>query len=265
VTQIELESEIDPLRKLALQDFSYSRLNTYEKCQLQYFYSYVLKEQQDFGPAAKLGNIIHTALEVTLEHGEKISLSELLQNYHLAVDDYDPEHLIPTNMIEDGELMLREYADDHPGEIDVYAKELPFSFVLGSARFNGFIDFVSVHDTYVRIRDYKSGKKEVTYKNIPTNLQLGIYALYLKRLFPEKEIEAELYYLRTGKARGHRFTDDDLQEVERKLLEITKTVLTKENFTATSNERECNWCTFAKNGVCPTGELRLRRRGHSKY
>jgi hypothetical protein len=260
---IQTEDEIHPLRRLALQDFSYSRLNVFQTCELQYFYSYVLKERQSFGAAAKLGNILHEALEITLEHGEKIGLTELLQNYYLARPNYDPDSIIPDHMIEEGALMLREFVDDHPGEVDVYAKELPFSFVLGPARFNGFIDYVSVHEDYVRIRDYKSGKREVTYKDIPTNLQLGIYALYMKKLFPDKAIHGELYYLRKGKARGHRFSDDDLQQVETKLLEIVTTVLGRENFTATSNERTCaNLCDYGKNGVCPIGRLRLDRRGH---
>lgn len=265
MTLIEDEADIDPLRRLALQDFSYSRLNTFEKCELQYFYSYIIKEPQDFGHAAKLGNIIHEALEYTIEHGEPINLSELLLNYKAAREDYDPDHEISEDMIQEGEVMLQDYVNDHPGPIDVYAKELPFSFVLGRARFNGFIDFIDYNETRVKIRDYKSGKKEVTYKELPTNLQLGIYALVAKKLFPDKDVEAELYYLRKGKARGHLFTDDDLKQVENRLLEMTNHILDKESFVATPNERECNWCTYAKNGVCPTGALRLRRRGPSKY
>ncbi len=262
---IQTEDELHGLNQLALQDFSYSRINTYQQCELQYFYSYVLKEPQDFGHAAKLGNIIHQALEVTLEHGEKISLADLLENYQLAKQDYDPNSEISDTMIEEGAEMLRDFVVDNPEEVDVYAKEMPFSFVLGRARFNGFIDYVSVHDTYVRIRDYKSGRKEVPYKDVPTNLQLGIYALWLKRLFPDKEIHAELYYMRTGKARGHRFTDDDLQAVENRLIEIVETILDKENFVATTNERNCWWCSYGKNGVCPTGKLRLDGRSPRSY
>ncbi len=258
---IELESEIDPLRRVALHDFSYSRLNTFDSCELQYYYGYLLREPQDFGAAATLGNIIHKALEVTIEDGYPISPTDLIQSYKEAIPEYDPEDRIPDTMLSDGEEMLLNYVNDNPGEIGVYANELPFSFVLGPARFNGFIDFVSVHPTHVRIRDYKSGKKEVPYAQIPTNLQLGIYALYMKSLFPDREVLAELYYLRTGKARGHLFTDDDLVAVEARLLEAVRKVLNKEHFKATPNERMCRWCTYAKNGVCPTGQRRLRKAG----
>jgi RecB family exonuclease len=258
---IKLESEVEPLHRLALQDFSYSRINTFEECEARYFYSYVLKEPQDFGAPAKLGNIIHKALEVTLEDGQKIDLKELLDNYNAAINDYDPDGNIPDLMIADGEEMLQQYVDNFSEEISLYAKELPFSFILGPARFNGFIDLVSVSPTRVVIRDYKSGKQEVAYKNIHSNLQLGIYSLFLRSLFPDKEIYAELYYLRTGKAKGHLFTDDDLEQVESILLDKVNEIVEKENFSPTPNERACRWCSYAKNDVCQTGAIRLRRAG----
>jgi RecB family exonuclease len=256
---IKNENEIDPLHKLALQDFSYTRLNTFEECQARYFYSYVLKEPQDFGAPALMGNVIHKALEVTLEDGQKINLRELLDNYKAALEDHDPDGYMPEQLIVDGEEMLRQFVDNFSEEIEIYAKELPFSFILGPARFNGFIDVVSVYPSRVVIRDYKSGKQEVAYKNIQSNLQVGIYSLYAKKLFPDKEIYAELYYLRTGKAKGHLFTDDDLLQVESILLDKVNSIIATENFTTTSNERACRWCSYGKNGVCPTGQLRLRR------
>lgn len=256
---IKLEQDVEPLHRLALQDMSYTRLSTFDDCQARYFYSYIIKEPQDFGNPALLGNIIHTALEVTLEDGQHIDLKELLSNYQAAVLDYDPDGNIPDYLIEDGETMLRQFTDDSPEKVNAYAKELPFSFILGPARFNGFIDLVSVYPTRVVIRDYKSGKQEVAYKNIQTNLQLGIYSLYMKALFPDKEIYSELYYLRTGKAKGHLFTDDDLEQVETVLLDKVNEIVGTENFKATPNERACRWCSYAKSGVCPTGEMRLRR------
>jgi len=256
---IKREQDIDPLHRLVLQDFSYSRINTFSECEARYFYSYVLKEPADFGNPALLGNIIHKALEISLEDGEKINLRELLDNYSAAVGDYDPEKNIPDHMIADGELMLTQFVDMFPDKINLHSKELQFSFVLGPARFNGFIDFVAEDENRITIRDYKSGKQEVAYKNIQSNLQLGIYALAVKNLFPGKEIYAELYYLRTGKAKGHLFTEDDLSQVESILLDKVNEIVAKENFTTTSNERACRWCSYAKDGICPTGQLRLRR------
>lgn len=49
---------------------------------------------------------------------------------------------------------------------------------------------------------HNSGAKEVSYKSIPTNLQLGVYALAVGRIFPDHDIYAEMYYLRTGRQKA---------------------------------------------------------------
>lgn len=46
--------DLDPLQKLSLLDFSYSRLDTYAQCPSKYFYSYIQKEPRLFGEAATL-------------------------------------------------------------------------------------------------------------------------------------------------------------------------------------------------------------------
>jgi len=46
--------DLDPLQKLSLLDFSYSRLDTYTQCPSKYFYSYIQKEPRLFGEAATL-------------------------------------------------------------------------------------------------------------------------------------------------------------------------------------------------------------------
>lgn len=256
---IELEQDIDPIRRVALVDMSYTRLTTFDQCQAKYFYSYVLKQPQEFGHAATLGNIIHKALEETLEHGYEIDVIELLQQYKAAIPLYDPELQIPPNMIENGEAMLREFVDSNPGEVNVYSKELPFSFVLGRARLNGYIDFVAVHDSHVLVRDYKSGSREVAVKDVPTNLQLVIYSSYVKHLFPDKKILAELYYLKSGRVKGHLFEDSELEQLTLELENKIETVLNTVDFKYTKNEYDCRWCSYAKDGTCPTGEKRLKK------
>lgn len=46
--------ELDPLQKLCLSDFSYSRIDTYKQCPSKYFYTYIKKEPKTFGEAAVL-------------------------------------------------------------------------------------------------------------------------------------------------------------------------------------------------------------------
>jgi len=54
--QIEIKKieELEPIQRLALVDFSYSRIDTYQQCPSKYFYTYIKKEPKIFGEAAVL-------------------------------------------------------------------------------------------------------------------------------------------------------------------------------------------------------------------
>ncbi len=105
------------------------------------------------------------------------------------------------------------------------------------------------------------GKWEVTQKDVPTNLQLGIYALAVSLAFPGKDIRAELYYLRSGRRKAHTFTKEDIEQVKINLLEKINQVVEDNSFLPTSNERNCTFCDHAKSKACPTGVARLKRMG----
>jgi RecB family exonuclease len=111
----------------------------------------------------------------------------------------------------------------------------------------------------VNIIDYKTGKWEVSQKDIPNNLQLGIYALAASLQFPDKEIYAELHYLRSGRKKGHLFSKDDIENVKVKLLNNINRIMQDTSFLPTSNSRTCSYCEHAKTGACPTGVFRNKK------
>lgn len=45
---------LDPLERLSVADFSYSRIDTYNQCPSKYFYSYIQKEPRQFSEPAVL-------------------------------------------------------------------------------------------------------------------------------------------------------------------------------------------------------------------
>lgn len=45
---------LDPLERLSIADFSYSRIDTYNQCPSKYFYSYIQKEPRQFSEPAVL-------------------------------------------------------------------------------------------------------------------------------------------------------------------------------------------------------------------
>lgn len=254
--------DLTEFEKLALIDLSYSRLDTYLSCAAKYFYTYVTKEEREFGPAATLGNVIHSVLEDTVDGEGELDLLEMIQLMAVHREELDPDHLIGEELISAGSTILTEFVDRHgTEEFTVLGREMYFSFVLGSGLFRGFIDRVDDRGKAgINVCDYKTGKWEVANKAIPENLQLGIYALAVSQLYPDRPIFAELYYLRSGKRKGHLFTPSDLEVMEDRLLDVVNTIINDQNFKATEVASTCfRLCDFGKNGVCPTGKSRLRR------
>ena len=258
-----LLEELSSLEQLSLIDISYSRLNTmFDKdwgCDAKYFYAYVAKEPKQFGAAATLGNVIHKALEENLDPNEPVDLESLLVSYEEQLPLWDPDGAINQDLRAAGYEMLTEFVDRHASDkFPIIAKEYPFAIVVGRGLISGYIDRVDRVGDRIIITDYKSGKKEVAAKNIPSDLQLGIYALAADTMFPGHEIYAQLYYLRTGRQKGHTFSKYDLESVESKLLELISRIISKRDFHPTANERICNWCDF-NNGVCPVGTARAAK------
>jgi len=252
---------LSDLQKLTLIDFSYSRIDTYNMCPAKYFYSYIIKEPRQFAPAAVLGNIVHDVFENTLENDKELNLEEMQQEYDNLIPNWDPDNKIPQDLIEVGRSIIDEFYDTNHGlPMNIYDKELSFDIVLGSYRIRGFIDRVDMVGDRVTIIDYKTGKWEVTQKSIHENLQLGIYAMVMDHFFPDKEIYAELYYLRSGKRKGHLFSKDDIDSVKSRLIESMSGIVNDLNYLPTKNTRVCSFCDHAASGACGTGAFRNRNR-----
>lgn len=258
--KIKKIEDISNFEKLALIDFSYSRIDTYLYCPAKYFYSYITKEPRSFAPHAVLGNIIHSVLENVLDNDKELDLEELQKEYEENKKSYDPDSLIPADLISAGKVMIDEFFDlNMDKEFNIYAKELEFNIVIGTYNIRGFIDRIDIIGDNVYIVDYKSGKKEVAAKDVPSNLQLGIYALALADMFPDKTITASLHYLRSGRIKSHTYSSEDLNSVKISVVNILNKIINDTNFLPTSNPRACFMCDHAKSGACGVGVYRLSK------
>jgi len=257
---IKSYNSLNDLQKLAVVDFSYSRIDTYTQCPAKYFYSYILKEPRQFNAPAVLGNIVHAVLENILDNDTILDITELKNEYEKNIAVWDPDHLISSDLISVGSSIIDDFYDQHSDKnFHIYEKEMSFDFILGIYRIIGFIDRVDLIGDRINITDYKTGKWEVAQKDVANNLQLGIYALAMHNIFPEKEIYAELYYLRSGKKKGHLFTSDDINLIKSKILHSINTIIDDKNFLPTSNIRTCSYCDHAASGVCGTGVFRNKK------
>ena len=260
--------DLNDLEKLGLITLSHSRLETVLdggfSCKAKYFYQYILGIPTKSGPPALLGNVVHEVLENLLEPGEPVSLEQeeqYLQEYQKLLESWDTDNIITEDLKNVGRICIQEFLDRHQGDSwPIHEKEMAFQIVLGNALLRGFIDRVDVYDDVVEVVDYKTGKHEAAYKGIEGNQQLGIYALAAKTRWPDKDVRATLYYLRSGKQKGHLYSTDDLLAVEDTLLERIKYLTDMTNFPPTSNGRICTYCDYAYQEVCPMGASRVKMR-----
>lgn len=206
------------------------------------------------------GNIVHAVLENVITNDSSLDYSQIEIEYEKNKKSYDPNQKISEQTISLGKEILDEFYDQNiDTQFNVYDKECGFKFILGNHLIVGFIDRIDVVGDQVTIVDYKTGKWEVAQKSISSNLQLGIYAIAVSELFPNKTITAELYYLRSGKHKSHTYTKEDLEKLKQDLIISINEIINDNSFAVTSNLRACTYCDHAKSGVCGTGVFRNKK------
>ena len=263
---IKTLDEVTPVEELGLQSLSYSRLNSFDWCEAQYFYNYVLKIPQKPNAKAILGNVIHKALEITLRDGEEIDNAELFDNYRAAREEYDPHgEIITDELYDDGAAMLQEFIGRYRGsKVSLTQPELYFEFVFRGCLFRGYIDNILVTEDEVIITDYKTGAFEVSKKDLPVNLQLGIYALYAKYLYPDKKITVSLHYLKSNRVKQHTFENEEFPGIEARLAHAIDGLLENKNFLPTNQSWKCKMCSYREDGSCKAGEFKHNQAASAK-
>lgn len=261
MTLVRAYEDLTPLEKLTLINMSYSRIDTFMSCEAKYFYSYIIKERQDFGPAAAMGTAGHAVLENT--DLNNLDIDEIIAELENQFTVTDPENKIDDTLRDAAKDALIEFVEKHEGDVfPTVGKELEFNVVIGNGAFKGFIDRVDIDDDdNVLITDYKFGKWEVSKSKAKTNLQLGLYAVVARYLFPHaKTIRAELYYMRSGNQPGHTFSDEDLDAMERTIMKMASVIALTSNYRYTKNTFLCTkMCDYGKKGICPRGATIVRK------
>lgn len=260
-----LADELSDLEKLSLLPISYSRLSTFEMCEAKYFYKNIQKLDDETGAPALLGNVVHSTLENMLSSDRPVAIGdsgEYNAEFDSQVKVYDPNlDYLDEDYLRNGKAMLGEFIERNDGiTFPIESKERYFELVIGRGLFRGYIDRIDITNNRAHITDYKTGKREVALSDIPKDLQLGLYALAVDTLYPGiQEVYAELYYLRSGRQKGHLFSKKDLAEVEKELIALVDKIIETDNFNPTKNFWPCKFCSYSTSGDCAVGAMRVNR------
>lgn len=205
--------------------FSYSKVDTYNKCPFKYKLVYVENHkiksetiatyfgslihyiEEQIGLNLKEGktidydyykNIIFT-VNIKEEKEEVLGINSIKEKYPSEWDVQDKQGFSYEDKtkayIESGIYRLENYLKSNPN-ISIYAVELPFEFPINGTMFRGFIDRVFYDkgkDLYV-VEDIKTYTKILTHKELKTALQMYVYTEALKIIVGSNDIKIECYY-----------------------------------------------------------------------
>lgn len=231
---------------------SVSRLKRFEQCALAFYFQYVDKKAPALGESgrsqpAEFGTVLHDALERTYrwivegEYEGQFPEGELLEFFRLAWTD---SGLVGVSLYQEGRDILRSYAEWF-GRVDhmrTLAIEREFNLLLGPnvCRLvgeeekegwsrdpdhfvvNGFIDRVDRVDALtVEVVDYKSSRMLFSREELEGDLQMSIYALVAREMFPwARDVRMSFHMLRHGVVQVVERTDEDLRSAREYVLAL---------------------------------------------
>lgn len=239
--------------------YSYSRLNTFENCSLQYKLRYIdcIKVKRDT-IERYLGNTVHSTLEYLYNDvilGNQRDLHLVIKLYRWFWDKHFHNDIV---------IVKKQYDVDHYKKIGekcierYYNKHFPFNKnkILGLEEkinikadkegkycLTGVIDRIDeTPDGKIEIHDYKTGM--TLPKNIEKENQLPLYNIGLKdKLGHDRQITLIWHYLMFG----HEFVLEKTEEQLNKVLDETIGIIQKVESTKEFLPKKgplCNYCDY---------------------
>ncbi|KKP60699.1 MAG: hypothetical protein UR54_C0009G0029 [Candidatus Roizmanbacteria bacterium GW2011_GWA2_34_18] len=243
-------SESKDLNKL--KNFSFSQLNSFKTCPLQYKYQYILKIPTTSSSAESFGITIHQTLQkfyTEFLKNKKINQKNLLTAYEktwIPIGYASLTHQI--RMKEEGKKMLVNfYKKFHSSSLKIVALEKLFKIKIANDIFlTGKIDRIdSINKNEIEIIDYKTGKKP-NERELSKSLQFTIYALAAndKNLFNKKleDINLTFYYLQMPEKISLKRNEENLIKTKEEIINMVEEI--RKNELPANPGKHCDFCSF---------------------
>ena len=234
------------------KNFSFSQLNSFKTCPLQYKYQHIFKIPTIPSAAESFGITIHQTLQkfyTEFLKNKKINQKNLLTIYErtwVPIGYVSLTH--QTRMKEEGKKMLVNfYKKFHSSNLKIIALERLFKIKIANDIFlTGKIDRIDeINKNEIEIIDYKTGKKP-NERELSKSLQLTIYALAAndKNLFNKKleSINLTFYYLQTPEKISLKRNEENLIKTKEEIINMVAEIR-KNEFPANPG-KHCDFCSF---------------------
>jgi DNA helicase II / ATP-dependent DNA helicase PcrA len=230
---------------------SYSALNTFEICPLQYKYSYILRIPTPTAAPSAYGNSIHNIMRdfyQLIMKGKEVSeetMIQLLQKNWIS-EGYESKDIENKRKTE-ATRQLGEYYQRHFVRLKIPIHiEKSFNIKVGEVFLKGKVDRIDpLPGGGVEIIDYKTSKIP-TDKEVAKDLQLSLYALAVNSPdflnIPLEKIKLSFYHFEDGQFRSTTRTEEDL-ETAREYIAGKVTEIEMSDFAPRVNFL-CEYCQF---------------------
>ena len=242
--------------------YSHSRLSCYEECPQKYKLKYVDRVETEIEQSieAFLGSRVHETLEKLyrdLGYRKVNTLEELLEFFHdewkknwddsivIVKEEYGPE-----NYLKMGEKFITDYYNkykpfDQGKTISLEERILIKLDDSGDYKLQGFIDRVmESKEGYYEVHDYKTNSRLPLPEYLDNDRQLALYAIGVKERYPDvKDVRLIWHFLAFDKEIDSTRTDEELEELKRKTIELIDRIESDEKYPAKTSIL-CDWCEF---------------------
>ena len=256
---------------------SISAMNTYLRCPLSFYYTYVVKAPGLMSEAAAYGTAMHNALQRLFLNMQRSKPRQFpAQRVFIKYFDQEMDRLqmyftpdAYLQRLEKGRHLLKQYYQQHYGS---WHKRVVVEYTIRTAEVEGVpmtgtIDKLEFgKQQKVHIVDYKTGSHRAEKLRRPTERkplggiywrQLVFYKLLYENFDQTGRIakSAEIAYLDPDKngtfiTKSIEFELNDTQVV-RDLIKDTYAKIKAHDFYEGCNEPDCHWCNFVKNHQLP--------------
>jgi putative RecB family exonuclease len=244
------------------EHLSFSRLTRFETCPLSYKLHYIDKHQPEPGLPLRFGKLIHAVVErLVREAVDDERSGPLTEDRALALyrDGWTAEGLTGVDVFQEGLEILQRFVRDQ-GVLEhrnVLAVEKEFRLPVGPFTVLGFMDRVDCVDgETVEIIDYKTNRQLFSRDEIDTSLQMSLYEVAARRLWPwVKKVKLTFWMLRHGIRQETERTSEQLDAALAYVETLGKQTETATQYPPRLNTN-CSYCDHRSN--CPAYADALR-------
>ena len=231
---------------------SYSQIDMFKKCPMQYKYRYILKIQTPSSHAFTFGQSIHTTLrdfeKQVLVNLKLETVEELLRIYE---NNFDPSGYESKDHKEkrfaEGKEYLKTYFEKGR---KLFGKpkmlEEKFRLPVNGIPLIGVVDRIDQGADGVDIVDYKTGEAK-DQKEVDRDTQLSYYALACRDFFKLPLKTLSLYYFEDAQKISTTRTNEQLEEAKEDIVNTVKEIKVG-NFEAKTSPL-CKFCDYRH--ICP--------------